>query len=169
VEFGGGIRTVSDVEQLHELGIATVVLGTLAAESMTTLSQLVNRFGSFIVAGIDARNGRVMTRGWEQMGELDAETLARKVAAVGVKRIVYTDISRDGMLVGPNIGQTIAVARAGGIKVTASGGVSSLDDLQRLAGSGEPLVDSVIVGKALYEGRFTFAEAKETLQAYQEN
>lgn len=169
VEFGGGIRTISDVEQLHDAGVERVVLGTMAVESLPTLALLVERFGSFIAVGIDAQNGQVMTRGWERSGEDDALTLARKVARAGATRIIYTDISRDGMLSGINIEQTIAVARTAGIKVTASGGVSSLDDLRGLAAAGEPLVDSVIVGKALYEGRFTFAEALRVFQQYQTN
>ncbi len=166
IEFGGGIRTISEVDQLHDIGVDRVVLGTMAVESMSNLAQLVQRFGSFIAVGIDARDGQVMTRGWEQAVDQDAETLARQVAEVGVDRIVYTDIARDGMLRGINIEQTVAVARAGGIRVTASGGVSSLDDLRLLAATDEVLVDSVIVGKAFYEGRFTFKEASEALQQY---
>jgi phosphoribosylformimino-5-aminoimidazole carboxamide ribotide isomerase len=88
-----------------------------------------------------------------------AVDLARQVADCGVERIIYTDIARDGMLTGPNIEQTLAVVRAANTKVTASGGVSSLDDIKRLSGAGEPLLDSVIVGKALYEGEFKLEQA----------
>jgi phosphoribosylformimino-5-aminoimidazole carboxamide ribotide isomerase len=160
VQFGGGIRSVDDVERLHALGVARVILGTLATESTDILMHLLDRFGSFVAVGIDARDGRVMTRGWEQASETKAVDLAQTVAAIGVERIIYTDIARDGMLTGPNIQQTVALARAAGVRVTASGGVSSLDDIRRLAESGEPLVDSVIVGKAFYEGRFTMEEAQ---------
>ena len=100
-----------------------------------------------------------MTRGWERQGQISALDLARNVAALGVERIVYTDVRRDGMLTGPNIEQTTNIARESGLKVTASGGVSSLDDLCLLKSASESGIDSVIVGKALYEGRFTFAEA----------
>ena len=162
LQFGGGIRSIHDVEQLHELGVARVILGTLATESAQTLTHLVDRLGSFIAVGIDARDGRVMTRGWEHASEKTAVDLALSVAAIGVDRIIYTDIARDGMLTGPNIEQTVALARAAGVRVTASGGVSSLDDIRHLAEAGETLVDSVIVGKALYEGRLTMEEALRT-------
>ena len=135
------------------------MLGTLAAESPEALKTFVSRFPSTICVGIDARDGRVMSRGWETSTPLMATDLARSVANHGVERIIYTDISRDGMLGGPNVEQTLAVARAGNVSVTASGGVSSLDDIKRLRDAGEPLLDSVIVGKALYEGKFKLEDA----------
>jgi phosphoribosylformimino-5-aminoimidazole carboxamide ribotide isomerase len=159
VEFGGGVRTVGDVEQLLELGVAQVILGTLALESNATLSLLVKRFGSRITVGIDAFEGEVKTRGWKQGTNARAIDFACAVAGVGVERLIYTDIARDGMLTGPNIEQTCEIARASQVRVTASGGISSLDDLRRLQDADEPLVDSVIIGKALYEGRFTLKEA----------
>ena len=159
VEFGGGIRSLDDVQELCDAGVARVVLGTVAAESPQLLKDLVKRFSTRICVGIDARDGRVMTRGWEATTPVMAVDLARSVAECGVKRIIYTDIARDGMLVGPNIEQTLAVVRAANVSVTASGGVSSLDDLKRLRDTGEPLLDSVIVGKALYEGKFKLKDA----------
>src|SRR5689334_14360497 len=159
VEFGGGIRSLKDVQDLCAAGVARVVLGTVAAESLQLLKDFVHDFGSRVCVGIDARDGRVMTRGWESATPLLAVELARSASKCGVERIVYTDIARDGMLSGPNIEQTLAVARAANVNVTASGGVSSLDDLQRLRDLDEPLVDSVIVGKALYEGKFKLEEA----------
>jgi phosphoribosylformimino-5-aminoimidazole carboxamide ribotide isomerase len=159
VEFGGGIRTTTDVRQLIDYGVAQVILGTLAAESAETLRQLAKEFGSRVCVGIDARDGKVMTRGWETANEIDAVKLARSVADLGVERIIYTDITRDGMLTGPNIKQTCEVARTAQVRVTASGGVSCLDDIRQLRDANEPLVDSVIIGKALYEGRFTLEEA----------
>ena len=159
IEFGGGIRTVEDVRQLCEAGVARVVLGTVAAESPHALREFVDEFSSRICVGIDARDGRVMTRGWEAATPLLAVDLARSVAECGVERIIYTDIARDGTLVGPNIQQTLAVAEAANVLVTASGGVSSLDDIKRLRDAGDSRVDSVIVGKALYEGKFTLEEA----------
>jgi phosphoribosylformimino-5-aminoimidazole carboxamide ribotide isomerase len=159
LEFGGGLRTVEDVERLLDLGVTQVVLGTLAWESKETLSKLVNRFGSRISVGIDALDGRVMTRGWEKNTKANAVEFASEVADLGVERVIYTDISRDGMLTGPNIEQTCEIARVAGVHVTASGGISSLEDIKRLRDSGEPLIDSVIVGKALYEGRFRLDEA----------
>jgi phosphoribosylformimino-5-aminoimidazole carboxamide ribotide isomerase len=159
VEFGGGLRTPADVEHLLELGVAQVVLGTLAAEAKETLAQLVSRFGARICVGIDALGGKVMTRGWEQDTQTDAVEFARAVAALGVERVVYTDISRDGMLTGPNLEQTCEIARVAKIRVTASGGISSLDDIKRLRDAGESLVDSIIIGKALYEGCFSLEDA----------
>jgi phosphoribosylformimino-5-aminoimidazole carboxamide ribotide isomerase len=159
VQFGGGLRTIGDVEELILAGANRVVIGTLAAESAESLSTLVERFGPRVVVGIDARDGQVMTRGWEANGQIDAVELARRIASVGVERIVYTDVARDGMLAGPNIEQTCLIARESGLKITASGGVSSLKDIDQLKRASEPGVDSVIIGKALYEGRFTLQEA----------
>ena len=159
IEFGGGIRSREEVQHLCDLGVARVVLGTVAAESPALLREFVARFSSKICVGIDARDGHVMTRGWETATRVMAIELARVVAGCGVERVVYTDIARDGMLSGPNVEQTLAVVRAANVHVTASGGVSSLDDIKRLRDSGEPLLDSVIVGKALYEGRFKLEEA----------
>lgn len=159
IEFGGGIRSREEVQHLCELGVARVVLGTVAAESTAHLREFVNRFSSQICVGIDARDGHVMTRGWETATHVTAIEFARVVASCGVERIVYTDIARDGMLTGPNVEQALAVVRAANVHVTASGGVSNLDDIKRLRAVGEPLLDSVIVGKALYEGKFKLEEA----------
>ena len=159
VQFGGGLRSVTDVQQLIEAGAAQVVIGTLAAESPETLEKFVQLFGFRICVGIDARKGLVLTHGWEKEGRLTAAELARRVADAGVDRIVYTDVARDGMLSGVNLEQTCAIARESGLKVTASGGVSSLKDIEQLSSIRECGVDSCIVGKALYEGRFTLEEA----------
>ena len=159
IQFGGGIRTEDDVASLLESGVGRVVIGTLAAESPEIVEKMVKRFGTRVAVGIDARDGMVMTRGWEQKTGLSAKDCAVAVAKLGVERIIYTDIKRDGMLSGPNIEQTVAIARLAGIRVTASGGVSSLTDLESLRAANEPLIDSVIVGKALYERSFTLEEA----------
>ena len=159
IQFGGGMRSVQDVEQVIELGVTRVVIGTLAVESPQVLARLVEMFGSQVCVGIDARNGQVMTRGWEKQETVTAVELAKRVAALGVERIVYTDVARDGMLTGVNLEQTCKIARESGLKVTASGGVSSLADISRLKAVSDSGIDSVIVGKALYEGRFTLKEA----------
>ena len=159
VQFGGGLRSVTDVQQMIEFGAAQVVVGTLAAESPEMLERFVQLFGFRICVGIDARNGQVLTRGWEKEEKLSAVDLARRVADAGVDRIVYTDVARDGMLGGVNVEQTCAIARESGLRVTASGGVSSLSDIEQLRDVQPCGVDSVIVGKALYEGRFTLQEA----------
>jgi phosphoribosylformimino-5-aminoimidazole carboxamide ribotide isomerase len=170
LQFGGGLRSLEDVAQAMELGVARVVIGTLAVEAPQILDQALQLFGADRIAvGIDAQNGAVRTRGWEQDGGLSALELAQRVGSLGVERIVYTDVARDGMLTGINVEQTCAVARESGLKVTASGGVSSLADIEQLLvakhnekdsvkGKGAG-IDSLIVGKALYEGRFTLKEA----------
>src|ERR1051325_843139 len=163
VEFGGGVRSLPDVQELCDAGVARVVLGTIAAESPELLKDFVALFSTRVCTGIDARDGVVMTHGWETATPTMAVDLARTVAACGVERIIYTDIARDGMMVGPNVEQTLAVVRAAKVQVTASGGVSSLDDLKRLRDTGEPLLDSVIVGKALYEGKFKLEDAIRVL------
>ena len=159
IEFGGGVRTIADAQSLAHQGIARIVLGTVAAESPDSLKEFVEKFSSKICVGIDARDGRVMSRGWETPTLLDAVELARSTASCGVERIIYTDIARDGALVGPNVEQTLSVVRAANVRVTASGGVSSLDDIRRLRDADDSRLDSVIVGKALYEGKFKLEEA----------
>jgi phosphoribosylformimino-5-aminoimidazole carboxamide ribotide isomerase len=159
LQFGGGLRSLDDVARVVELGVSRVVLGTLAVESPDVLAKLVNMFGSAVCVGIDARNNQVMTRGWEKQEIVTPMELAQRVAAFGVERIVYTDVARDGMLAGVNLEETCAIAHESGLRVTASGGVSSLVDISRLREVSESGVDSVIVGKALYEGRFSLAEA----------
>ena len=170
LQFGGGLRSLEDVTQALELGVARVVIGTLAVEAPKVLEQALNLFGPGRVAvGIDARNGEVLTRGWELDGGLSALELAQRVGLLGVERIVYTDVARDGMLTGINVEQTCVIARESGLKVTASGGVSSLADIERLLVAKRNVedsvnvkpggIDSLIIGKALYEGRFTLQEA----------
>jgi phosphoribosylformimino-5-aminoimidazole carboxamide ribotide isomerase len=159
VQFGGGVRSEEDVSRLLDWGAARVIVGTLAVESHALLGRLVERFEEKIAVGIDARGGRVVTHGWERQEELTAVDLARHVAAAGVARIVYTDVARDGMLGGVSVEQTCAVARAGGVPVVASGGVSSLADLENLRRAAAGGIEGVIVGKALYDGVFTLREA----------
>src|SRR5688572_20769683 len=163
LQFGGGLRTLEDLAQVVEIGVSRVVIGTLAVEAPRTLAQALGLFGvARIAVGIDARNGQVLTHGWEKEGKLSALELARSVASMGVERVIYTDISRDGMLTGLNVEQTCAIARGSGLKVTSSGGVSSLKDIEGLinvsgsAGPGE--IDGLIIGKAIYEGYFTLEE-----------
>ncbi|HEX9917624.1 MAG TPA: 1-(5-phosphoribosyl)-5-[(5-phosphoribosylamino)methylideneamino]imidazole-4-carboxamide isomerase [Pyrinomonadaceae bacterium] len=159
VQFGGGLREISDVREIIESGAARIVVGTLVLESAETLARLVELFDTRVAVGIDARGGRVVTHGWEKQEDVTAVGLAARVAALGVSRIIYTDVARDGTLEGVNVEQTCAVALASGLPVTASGGVSSLADIERLKTACDPGVDSVIIGKALYEKRFTLEEA----------
>ena len=160
VQFGGGVRSLKDIDQAFNLGVGRVVIGTLAVESTDLLTEIIRRFGAARVAvGIDARNGQVVTRGWETEEQLTASTLAQRVAAAGVERIIYTDIERDGTLAGINVDQTRMIAETSGLKITASGGVASLEDLKLLATVSQCGIDSVIIGKALYERRFNLQDA----------
>ena len=159
VQFGGGVRSMSDLEELLEAGASRVILGTAAVEDADFLSDALARFSTRVAVGIDAWDGLVATKGWKQVGQLDALEFATSLIQKGLRRIVYTDISRDGTLTGPNLEATRRVAERSGLNVIASGGVSSLEDLLRL----KPLevcgVEGVIIGKALYEKRFSLREA----------
>jgi phosphoribosylformimino-5-aminoimidazole carboxamide ribotide isomerase len=165
VQFGGGVRTVDDARRIDELGATRIVIGTAAIENQVLLEHIIEEFGSTIVVGIDAREGKVALRGWEKLSNLDAVEFAQKVAEMGVERIVYTDIARDGMLSGINLDATREIAEASGLRVTASGGVASLDDIYALKELEPYGVDSVIVGKALYEGLFTLEEALDAAES----
>jgi len=159
VQFGGGLRAMEDLEETLEAGAARVVVGTAAVQQPEFLAKAVQRFGERIVVGIDARNGRVATHGWNQVGSLEAVAFAQTLARSGVQRVVYTDISKDGMLAGPNLEATKRMAADSQLKVVASGGVASLDDLRALRGLETIGIEGAIVGKALYERRFTLKEA----------
>jgi len=160
VEVGGGVRTLADIENLlGNIGARFVIIGTLAVEQPDVVTEALQRFGDAIVIGIDARGREVATRGWTRETQIDALTLAQQMTNAGVKRIIYTDITRDGKLQGVNVELTQDVAEASGAKVTASGGVASLDDITNLLAVESYGVDSVIIGKALYENRFTLKAA----------
>lgn len=156
-QLGGGLRQEEHVEQALSWGVARVILGTRALQDPDWCERLARRFPGRVAIGIDARDGRAAGEGWLQESPVSAVDLARRVAAWPVAALIYTDISRDGMLAGPNLAATADVARAAGaVPVIASGGVSSLDDVARVAGAG---LGGCIIGRALYEGRFTLADA----------
>jgi phosphoribosylformimino-5-aminoimidazole carboxamide ribotide isomerase len=160
VEVGGGVRSLANVETLiGNIGASYVIIGTLAVEQPEVVRQAVKQYGGAIVVGIDARGRDVATRGWTESTSLDAFEFARQVADYDVERIIYTDITRDGKLEGVNVELTREIARVSGIRITASGGVASLQDIRRLCEIEADGVDSVIIGKALYENRFTLKEA----------
>jgi phosphoribosylformimino-5-aminoimidazole carboxamide ribotide isomerase len=162
LEVGGGVRSIDDIRNLLEsIGARHVIVGTLAIENPRVLEDAISQFGDSIIVGIDARGSQVATRGWTETTKVDALAFARQVASLGVQRIIYTDIARDGKLAGPNFEMTHEVALASGARVTASGGVSSLEDIIKLCAIEADGVDSVIIGKALYEKRFTLKEALE--------
>jgi len=153
LELGGGMRSLASIQAALELGVDSVIVGTLAVREPALVQQALQRFsGEQVQLGIDARGGKVAVQGWVEDTALDAVEFGRAWRARGVTRAVFTDIARDGMLQGPNLAAIRAFAQGTGLKVTASGGVSSLADVERLREL-EPLgVDRAIVGKALYEG-----------------
>jgi len=159
VELGGGLRTLEAIEQALATGVERVVVGTRACESQEFLRAACERFAGRIVVGIDARAGRVAVKGWVEDTGLDVLDLARRCEQDGAARIVYTDIGRDGTSTGANTVETRRVARAVEIPVIASGGVGSLDDIRRLRTLESDGVEGVIVGRALYNGAFSLAEA----------
>ncbi len=155
IQVGGGIRTMEQCEKLFEIGVARIILGTIAIEQPEVLQEIVKRFSSRKIAvGIDAKNGIVQTKGWQENSGVTAVSLALNMKQIGIQRIVYTDISRDGMMTGPNINATREMAEKTGLRITASGGVSGYQDLKKLSELEKYGVDSVIVGKALYENKF---------------
>jgi len=167
VQVGGGIRTLERIAELLALGVYRVILGTAAVKNPQLVEQAVAEFGGErIVVGIDARDGRVAVQGWSETAEITAIELGKAVKEIGIERVVYTDISRDGMLQGVNLESTVRMAQETGLKVIASGGVSSLDDLRRLqqAADSGVAIEGVIIGKALYAGAFSLAEALETIR-----
>jgi len=159
VQLGGGLRDLEAISRALEAGVQRVVLGTSALEQWDTLIAATERFPGRVCVGIDSRNGQVAVRGWQTVSEVETIAFAQRVATAGVAAIIYTDIARDGTLQGPNLAGIAALTQQVHVPVIASGGVSQLADLQHL-GALEPLgVCGVIVGKALYEGRFTYQQA----------
>jgi phosphoribosylformimino-5-aminoimidazole carboxamide ribotide isomerase len=163
VQTGGGIRTADDVRTRLRAGAARVVIGTLLVESPDVARELAHDFGSSIVAGIDARGDRVATRGWLADGMTSRDDLVRTVHAWGIERIVYTEIARDGMGVGYDLDALAHVASLTPLRVTASGGAKTLDDLLALRDGTPPNVDAAIVGRALYEGTLSLRSALNAL------
>jgi phosphoribosylformimino-5-aminoimidazole carboxamide ribotide isomerase len=156
VELGGGIRTLHDVEKVLALGVSYVVLGTAAVERLGLVEEACRRFPGRVRTGIDARNGEVKVAGWLEGTGLTAVEVARRVKAAGVSLVEYTDVGRDGMFTGVDAAGAARIQAEAGVEVVASGGVASLADVKacKLAG-----LAGVIVGKALYEGRISLAQA----------
>lgn len=150
VQVGGGLRDRASVEQVLEAGARWAVIGTRVALDPTFLGEICRACEERIIVSVDASDGRVAVDGWTRVLDLDAVALVRDAAAAGAAAILYTDIARDGTQQGPNLWSTEAVAKAAGIAILASGGVSCLDDLRQLAGI--PGVEGAIVGRALYSG-----------------
>ncbi len=161
VQLGGGLRSVEAVERALDLGVQRVVLGTAAVKQPDLIACLVQQFGDAIAIAIDARNGMAATAGWTETAAVSAIDLLERMATLGVRRIIYTDISRDGTLSEPNVAATGALVRPGGPAIIASGGISAIEHLRRLAAVG---VEGAIIGRALYTGDLSLREALAALQ-----
>lgn len=162
-QLGGGIRDMATIESWLSKGLQRVILGTVAVENPDLVREAAKAFPGHVAVGIDARKGRVATKGWAEETDVMATDLARQFEDAGVAAIIYTDIDRDGAMGGPNVEATEALARAVSIPVIASGGVSSLDDLKRLKGTG--VIQGAISGRALYDGAIDLAEALAVCRA----
>ena len=164
VQFGGGIRALADVARALEAGAARVILGTTAVENPALVAEAIAQFGAErIVVGIDARDGRVKTRGWLHDTAVTPADLGRQMKELGVQTVIYTDISRDGVLTGVNAAATAQLAQATGLRVIASGGVAALDDITRCAALANQGVVGVITGRAIYDGRLDLHTAFQTI------
>jgi phosphoribosylformimino-5-aminoimidazole carboxamide ribotide isomerase len=162
-QLGGGIRDLATIESWLDHGLQRVILGTVAVENPDLVREAARKFAGHVAVGLDARNGRVATRGWSEDTDIDVTNLARQFEDAGVAAIIYTDINRDGAMQGPNIAATAALANAVSIPVIASGGVASMADLRALKHCGTPL-DGVISGRALYDGAIDPVAAMELLK-----
>ncbi|MEC0531936.1 1-(5-phosphoribosyl)-5-[(5-phosphoribosylamino)methylideneamino]imidazole-4-carboxamide isomerase [Bacillus spizizenii] len=164
VEIGGGVRSESDVYEYLSAGVDRVILGSSAVSNPPFVKKMLKQYGEKIAIGLDARNGFVSTEGWLETSSLKAAELGKELANEGAEVFIFTDIATDGMLSGPNIESTVELAKETGKSVIASGGVSSVADLEALARYQADGVSGVIIGKALYTNQFTLSEALERVK-----
>ncbi|MBF0188852.1 MAG: 1-(5-phosphoribosyl)-5-[(5-phosphoribosylamino)methylideneamino]imidazole-4-carboxamide isomerase [Magnetococcales bacterium] len=163
-ELGGGLRTIAGIENAISSGIQYAILGTIACKEPAFVKEACNAFPGHISVGIDARDGMVAVEGWAEVTDITAVDLAKRFEDVGVAEIIFTDISRDGAMTGPNIAATRSLAEEISIPVILSGGISCLDDVKEAAANAGPfangnVISGAITGKALYDGRLDFKEA----------
>jgi phosphoribosylformimino-5-aminoimidazole carboxamide ribotide isomerase len=163
VQLGGGLRTLEAIAQALAAGAARVILGTAAFTNPELLDESLREWPDRVMVSVDTRGGRVTTAGWTETTELTAKAVIAALQERGVQRVVYTNVDRDGMLEGPDVPEIEEIARAVQGNLVYSGGIGSLEDLERLQALGQASLRGVIVGKALYEGRFTLAEARAVL------
>ena len=164
VQLGGGIRTLAQVEAWLEKGLSRVILGTVALREPALVLDAARRFPGRVAVGIDSRGGKVAVEGWATTSELDAIEMARRFEGAGVAAIIYTDIDRDGVLAGINWEATLKLARAITVPVIASGGLASMDDIERLSRPECQILEGAISGRALYDGRIEPAAALAMLR-----
>lgn len=164
VQLGGGIRDLATIDRLLEMGVSRVILGSIAVKNPALVKEAVAKFGEKIVVGIDAKDGIVAVEGWGKSSSVAVLDLALDMAGCGVKRIIYTDISRDGMLSGVNVEATARLAKVSGLSVIASGGVRDLTDIEALLACGEAKVEGVIMGKSIYTGTLDLKQALELVK-----
>ena len=158
VQFGGGLRTLDQIETVLDLGAKRAILGTAAVDHPDIVEEAVRRYPGAIVVGIDARQGKVALRGWVDQTSLSAAELALRMKDLGVERVIYTDVARDGMLRGVNYLETENLCRETGIKVIASGGVTTIEDIRALWERRACGIEGVILGRALYDGKLDFCK-----------
>jgi phosphoribosylformimino-5-aminoimidazole carboxamide ribotide isomerase len=163
IQVGGGIRTLETIETYVKAGAYRIILGTVAQQEPEFVEEACKRFPDKIIVGIDARDGLVAVKGWVEISEQKATDLAQKLKGYGIAGFIFTDISRDGMLQGPNLESIKEFAESAQLPVIASGGVSRLEDIKNLAKLESYGVEGVIVGKALYDKTLTFKEARDVL------
>ena len=163
VQLGGGIRDMQTIDFWLDRGVRRVILGTVAVRDPDLVKQACKRHPDRVVVGIDARDGMVAVEGWTELSEITGLELAKEFEDCGGAAIIYTDIARDGAMDGPNIEATVGLANAVSVPVIASGGLSSLEDLEALKAAGTGLLEGVISGRALYDGRIDLAAAVELL------
>ena len=161
IQTGGGIRTMEDIEQKLSMGVERIILGTAALKHPDLVKAAVKAYGNHIAVGIDASQGLVAVEGWEEVSRTKAVDICIKMKDIGVRTIIYTDIAKDGMMSGPNVEATKEIVETTGLSVIASGGVSSIDDLEQLSEIG---VSGVIIGKALYLGALDLKSVIRTFE-----
>ena len=166
VQIGGGLRTEEDIDTMMDLGVSAVIVGTMAVKFPAVLEKLLNKYtDEQIILGVDARNRKVSIEGWKESTEIQDVEFALRWKNSGIKRVVFTDISRDGMLSGPNLAALREMAEHTGLKIVASGGISSMDDLEQLKTLEPNGVDQAISGKAIYEGKIDLKRVFKCLQS----
>ncbi|NNM52950.1 MAG: 1-(5-phosphoribosyl)-5-[(5-phosphoribosylamino)methylideneamino]imidazole-4-carboxamide isomerase [Pseudomonadales bacterium] len=165
LQIGGGIRSLATIEQYLQAGVSWVILGTQALRQPELVDEACRQFPGHVMVGIDAKDGMVATEGWAQVSQTPALELAQRFLQAGISALIYTDISRDGMMQGVNVEATSDLARRSGLPVIASGGITSMDDIDRLVAAQSSGIIGAITGRAIYEGNLDLATAQQQADA----